>query len=499
MKKFDVAIIGSGLGGLQCGYILAKEGYNVCILEKNRVLGGCLQTFSRCGTVFDTGMHYIGGMDKDQILYKLFQYFDLNSKLKLKRLDEDGYDIIRYNNVDYKFAMGYENFTETLTAQFPHERQAIEKYVSMVQEIRNSVDLYNLENISASNTTYLKYYGISIADFIDSITSDVTLRNVLTGLAPLYGGMKETSPVYTPLVIHSSYIEGAYRFIGGGSQLSDLLAGSITSMGGTIIKKAEVTRILHENNRVNALEINHEEIIEADHYISGIHPKTLMTMMDENAFKPAYRHRISSIGETYGMFTLYLAMKKNTFKYINRNYFCYHVKDLWNDFHYTDDIWPGGYMVHFSPMADDMEYTDAIIVNTIMRWDEVLPWIDTTVENRGDDYKAFKQRKAELVMRDLERDFPGITNAIRFIYTSSPLTYRDYTGTWEGSVYGIQKDYKNPLKTLILPRTHLKNLLLTGQNTNVHGVVGVTIGAFLTCAELLGKTYLMEKMRNANR
>ena len=96
-------------------------------------------------------------------------------------------------------------------------------------------------------------------------------------------------------------------------------------------------------------------------------------------------------------------------------------------------------------------------------------------------------------MRDLEEDFPGISKAVKFHYTSSPLTYRDYTGTWEGSVYGIQKDYNNPLKTLILPRTHIKNLLLTGQNINVHGVVGVTIGAFLTCSELLGKKYMMNK------
>jgi len=495
--NYDVAIIGSGLGGLQCAYILSKEGYNVCVLEKNRVLGGCLQTFTRCGTVFDTGMHYIGGMDKDQILYKLFSYFDLNSKLKLKRLDEDGYDIIRYDGKDYPFAMGYEHFTETMIGHFPNEHKAIRKYTSMVKEIRDSVDLYNLENLSTSNTSYLKYYGMSIAEFLQSITSDKVLQNVLTGLAPLYGGMKETSPLYVPLVIHSSYIEGAYRFIGGGSQLSDHLADSVNNFGGTIIKKAEVTRIFHENEKITSLEINHSERIEAKHYISDIHPKTLIKLVDKNAFKPAYRNRLNSIGETYGMFTLYLSMKKNAFKYINKNYFCYHVKDLWNDFHYTDDIWPGGYMVHFSPMADDLGYTDAIIVNTIMRWEEVLPWIDTTVENRGEDYREFKQRKAALVMEDLEKDFPGISNATKFIYTSSPLTYRDYTGTWEGSVYGIQKDYKNPLKTLILPRTHLKNLLLTGQNTNVHGVVGVTIGAFLTCSEMLGKQYLMDKMRDA--
>lgn len=496
--KFDIAIIGSGLGGLQCAYILSKEGYNVCVLEKNRVLGGCLQTFSRCGTVFDTGMHYIGGMDKGQILYKLFNYFDLNSKLRLKRLDEDGYDIIRYDGNDYRFAMGYENFTETMSGHFPNERQAISKYVAMTKEIRDSVDFYNLENMSSTNTTFLKYYGLSIAEFLDSITTNSTLKNVLTGLAPLYGGMRETSPLYTPLIIHSSYIEGAYRFIGGGSQVSDILASTIQANGGTIYKKAEVTRIYHTEEQVTSLEINHANRIEADHYISDIHPKTLLRLTGNNAFKPAYINRINSIGETYGMFTVYLSMKPKAFRYINRNYFCYHVKDLWNDFHYTPEIWPGGYMVHFSPVQDDPDYTDAIIVNTIMRWEEMTPWLDTTVENRGDSYREFKQMKAAKVMNDLEKDFPGIGKAVKFMYTSSPLTYRDYTGTWEGSVYGIQKDYKSPLKTLILPRTRLRNLLLTGQNTNVHGVVGVTIGSFLTCSELLGKKYLMKKMHDAS-
>jgi phytoene dehydrogenase-like protein len=476
---------------------LSKEGYNVCVLEKNRVLGGCLQTFSRCGTVFDTGMHYIGGMDKDQILYRLFNYFDLNDKLKLKRLDEDGYDIIRFGGQDYRFAMGYERFAETMNEQFPGEKSAIAAYVSTMKEIRDSVDLYNLDNTAASNTKYLQYYGLSIADFIGSITTNETLRNVLAGLAPLYGGMKETSPLYIPMIIHSSYIEGSYRFINGGSQLSDFLAASIQDFGGTILRKSEVTRVRHENGIIAALEINHKESLVADHYISDIHPKTLLRLMNEGAFKPAYRNRVNSIGETYGMFSVYLSMKKNAFKYLNKNYFCYHVTDLWNDFHYTEKIWPGGYMIHFSPGSQENEYTDAIIVNTIMRWEEVLPWVNTTVENRGDDYLAFKQMKAEKVLDYIEQDFPGIRKAIKFVYTSSPLTYRDYTGTWEGSVYGIQKDFNNPMKTLILPRTHLKNLFLTGQNTNVHGVVGVTIGAFLTCAEMLGRSYLIEKMRDA--
>lgn len=38
MSKYDIIIIGSGLGGLECGAILSKEGYNVCVLEKNDCL-----------------------------------------------------------------------------------------------------------------------------------------------------------------------------------------------------------------------------------------------------------------------------------------------------------------------------------------------------------------------------------------------------------------------------------------------------------------------------
>ena len=49
MSKYDIIIIGSGLGGLECGAILSKEGYHVCVLEKNELFGGCFQTYQRGG------------------------------------------------------------------------------------------------------------------------------------------------------------------------------------------------------------------------------------------------------------------------------------------------------------------------------------------------------------------------------------------------------------------------------------------------------------------
>ena len=50
----SVIIIGAGLGGLFTGAILAKEGFQVTVLEKNAAIGGGLQTFQRFGERFDT-------------------------------------------------------------------------------------------------------------------------------------------------------------------------------------------------------------------------------------------------------------------------------------------------------------------------------------------------------------------------------------------------------------------------------------------------------------
>lgn len=84
MSKYDIIIIGSGLGGLECGAILSKEGYHVCVLEKNELFGGCFQTYQRGGHRMDTGIHYIGSLDEGQIMNQYFRYFGIMDKLSIK-------------------------------------------------------------------------------------------------------------------------------------------------------------------------------------------------------------------------------------------------------------------------------------------------------------------------------------------------------------------------------------------------------------------------------
>jgi all-trans-retinol 13,14-reductase len=55
------------------------------------------------------------------------------------------------------------------------------------------------------------------------------------------------------------------------------------------------------------------------------------------------------------------------------------------------------------------------------------------------------------------------------------------------------------LKSFISPRTKIPNLLLTGQNLNLHGVLGVTVSAVLTCSQILGMEYMLEKIHDAQK
>jgi all-trans-retinol 13,14-reductase len=132
-----------------------------------------------------------------------------------------------------------------------------------------------------------------------------------------------------------------------------------------------------------------------------------------------------------------------------------------------------------------------------MKYDEVKQWENSGIGKRGDDYEAFKKHKAELLIEQIDKQFPGFKSSIVNYYTSTPLSMVSYTGTRNGSIYGIRHDSNEPLKTNITPRTKIPNLLLSGQNVNLHGVLGVTVGAVLTCTNLLGMEYLLKKIQNA--
>ncbi|MDR2359434.1 MAG: NAD(P)/FAD-dependent oxidoreductase, partial [Prevotellaceae bacterium] len=491
--KYDVVIIGSGLGGLECGYILARQGYSVCVLEQNPQIGGCLQTFRRGGTVFDTGFHYVGGLDEGQFLHKLFRYFDLLD-LPWRRLDGNGFAEVAFHDKSYFFASGYQRFAETLAEDFPHRRAQLANYAAFLKQVGDNMAHSFLPGGNHAFSAH-SLFGRSAWLFLQETIGDPLLQQVLSGASLTMELCAGKLPLYIFAQINSSFIQSAWRLRGGGSLIAEKLAAGIRRMGGTVRTKAKVTRLITKNNRINAVECNGDEQLHSRYVISGMHPALMLPLLDGQAtFRKTYWNRIDRLPDTYGMFTVHLQLKENTIPYLNRTIYLYREPDVWNCCRYRPQAKTAAILINFQPPRDGETCTANIDLLTPMHWEEVAPWSNTSAGNRGEDYYRLKEQKAEECIALAAEKIPGLKQSIEKIYTSTPLTYRDYTGTRNGSAYGIQKDYTNTLLTLLPPQTPVSNLLLTGQNLNLHGVLGVSMTSFFTCAKIAGMEKLLTEL-----
>jgi all-trans-retinol 13,14-reductase len=504
-KEYDFVIIGSGLGGLECAYILASEGHSVIVLEKNHQIGGNLQVFSRDKAIFDTGVHYIGSLDEGENLNQFFKYFGLMDKLKWHRMDEDGFDVIRFKDGrEYKYAQGYNKFIATLTKEFPEEEEAIIRYCNELKETCNNFHLYNLKTI-AKNDDFgnLELLSINAHDFIASLTSNKLLQNVLAGTNGLYAGIKDKTPWYVHALVINSYLTGAYRLKDGGSQIAIHLSKSIRDFGGKVLKKKHVVGAnYHESGLIKEVILKDGEKIKGKNFISNVHPAVTIEIFGEDKFLKPYTKRIKNLPNTSSSFIVHLVLKEESFKYLNYNIYKFNTDDVWDSIDYTSSDWPKATFICTPASSKNEKYADCMSVMAYMDAKETEKWFDThnTVANkgnRGEAYETFKREKENKIIEDVEQVFPNIRSLIKSVYSTTPLTFRDYIGDKTGALYGIIRDSNNPIKTVVNSKTRIKNLSLTGQNVVLHGVLGVTIGAFVTCFSFINKHDLVDKVRKA--
>jgi len=487
MSEFEIVIIGAGLGGLECGYILSKKGYNVCVLEKHSKLGGCLQSYHREGRLLDTGFHYVGGLDPGQPLHTLFDYFGLMN-LGWQRLDGDGFDEVILGDRSYLLHNGYDSFAEHLTEFFPHQKENLKEYVALLKHVGDNIfDGFRPKGSEELTTESL--FSRSAWSFLEETITDPELRNVLSGTSLKMELSKETLPLYIFAQINSSFIRSAWRIRGGGEEIATSLAESIRRMGGTIINHAEVESLTETDGIITEAVLKNGQHIAGGRFISDIHPSaTLNLIKNSQQVRPIYRKRISALRNTTGTFTASILLRDGALPYLNRNQFIYECPDVWEPS--PEGIIDRAMVSWLVP--EEGTSAQCVDLLTPVRWNETAMWEGTHIKNRGAEYEEYKARKVDELI-----DFVcahGILSRsdIQSVYTSTPLSWNGYTGTPQGSSYGITKDWRDPLRTVLTPKTPIPNLFLTGQNLNLHGILGVSMTSFITCSTLTGERIFPE-------
>ena len=489
----EAVIIGAGMGGLFCGALLARRGVCVTVLEKNGTIGGGLQTFARGGETFETGMHVAGGFNRGGILNSLCRYLGIMDRLKIRQSDMMLSVTYADSGCTYDLPAGREAFIDYLSGKFPHQKDNMRSYVDAVFRVSHEEKLFYLESMSGVSDHSDEFFMPADA-FIAKYISDPELRAVLASVNPLYAGIPGHSPAYIHIMISALFMDSPCWFEGGSAQLADALKEVIEAAGGRVLTHCEVVSVRVRDLNVECVTDKNGREYRADWYISDIHPASLFPLIEGKAFTSGYRARIESIPDTASAFKVFLRLKPGTVRFPGHPVSIVDSMDnAWNMAQYDSTAWPHGVNCFFGEGRDG--FASHLTAYCLMDFDEVREWENTRTGHRGESYEAWKRERTDRVLDLVEKRYPGIREAAGDIFASSPLTFRDWMGTRRAGAYGLFKDSTNIAASLIPVKTKVKNLVLTGQNVNMHGIGGVPMTAIETIQTIFADESVLDGIK----
>lgn len=476
IKQHTACIIGGGMSGLITGALLAKNGYKVTVIEKNKIIGGGLQSFRRGDAVFNTGMQAFVGYEKGSIVRGILNNYLNISSLSIMPMDENAQEIVWTDkNHCYKLPKGRIAFERYLSEQFPKEKEGISKLVNCIYEIGASYDYIWGKQISI-HPEIVKYSYITAEQLEQKYIRDERLKILFGYIGINVGSSLHTMSALDFGMMCTLYIEGSYRFVGGNILLANVLAEYIEQHNGKVINNAEVRDIVCEQGKVKYIVTKNELQIDADVFVSSIAPSNILKMTNADIFRKATQRRVQTYENNFTGYAVYLELKDESFPFINSAIFLpYH----------SDESFPQYSYILTPPHEGQSKWAKTMEILTPASNSEFSKWENTYIEKRGEDYVRLKESFAEKIINYISGYYPQLKNSIKHIYTATGLTVRDYYNNPRGAVYGQQGLY-------ITVRTKIDNLFMTGQAIQNQGLCGAAVASVLTAETILGRSLIKE-------
>ncbi|MEE4355638.1 MAG: NAD(P)/FAD-dependent oxidoreductase [Desulfococcaceae bacterium] len=472
--KHRVIIIGAGAGGLSMAIILAKCGFSVTVIEKNRFPGGMMRSYIRKGIACHTGIHYLGALAKGQILRRFFDWLGITADISLERMGKKGI-IDRYIFNDFLFDLpeGADAYENNLRSAFPHEQKQIDGIMAMlrpaVEKISSPDFLFAEHRDAASPGDFLP-----VGKILDDLGCSPGLKAVLSVPSCWIGVPPDQCPAFYHNTALASYLLSSWR-VKENVQMADVFANRLLSLGGKLICGDGAAAILAENREVKGLRLLSGRELTAPLLIGAVHPKVILSMLPAKEVRPLYRKRISQLKDTHSIFALHATVDASRHDEIPYNIFkmdsC--EKGEISDLKY--------YQLRKSSVPDKLLFS----ILTSGRPEHWQKWEKTQSGRRGKDYTEAKEKMAKQLIAESE-SILGPLYDCRLLDTYTPLSIRDRVGSPGGSAYGIMRSCDQLLAASMLNRTAVKGLFLAGQNVTAPGILGTVMGSFHTAGHIVG-------------
>ncbi len=504
-NKIDTIIIGSGAAGLAAALCLSRAGQKVVVLEQHYVPGGWCHSFYLNGHRFSPGVHYIGLMDEGDSTSQLYEGLGIANDLVFFRMNAQAYEHCWVGQERIHMPGDINLLYESLALRFPKEKKGLKKYLKLVKNVADEVQLIPKmkgfwDNLTIGyRTRHMGKYGLfSLKRVIDWHIKDPLLKAVLNvqcgdhGLPP----GKASFPIHC--VVMSHYFKGGFYPAGGGGAIVKAMTNAIRKNKGEIRTGQNVMRILTSGNdkkKAIGVQLESGEIIHANRIISNADPAKTFQMVGVEKLSNKLQNKLAKTNYSVSALFLFLTLDMdvrlagldsgNIWKLnhadVDKLYAEMTVEDL-----LKEDEFPACFIscpTLKDPLSFNGKYHNIEVVTFINN--TAFSDFSKSSNYHSPEYANYKERIKEKLLNSLQKVLPGIRQHIVQVELGTPMTSSFYINSTAGNAYGTEKSFKQMVASPYRTATEIENLYMCGASILAHGVGGASNSGVQTAAKIL--------------
>jgi phytoene dehydrogenase-like protein len=510
MARYDVVVIGAGLGGLTAGAILARAGRKVLVIERSNSVGGAASSY-KVGDLFVEGsLHETSDpndpRDPKHSVLKRAGVIDA-----VKWIPAGAFYEARGGPLGEPFVMpdNFDAARRALTERFPEARTGIQQLLGEMERIAAAAGTLSQGREAFKNprealgallklVPAIRDWRLSLSQKLDRIFRDnEAVKCALAANLSYYHDDPATLWWVFFAIAQGGYLQSGGRYVQGGSQrLSSALARAIRAAGGEVVVRRVVSRIAVGSQggpgivTHTARDGSDPRQVEGLRIVSNAAPSALASLLPAATAEQLtedYARRTPSIS----LFALTLGLSKPPREF---GVSAYSTQLLPREMKRLSDYAQGARLMAGEPGArmPPMSVVDYAAIDSgvpappyvlsIIGPDLLLNWDSSDM----DAYREKRRRWEDAIVRYLSSFYPGLADGVVASSFNTALSVRQYLDAPDGAVYGFAPSpprslWRMPARS---PRTAVPGLYLASAYAGFGGYTGV-VQSGGECADMI--------------
>jgi phytoene dehydrogenase-like protein len=510
MARYDVVVIGAGLGGLTAGAILARGGRKVLVIERSNSVGGAASSYKSGdlfieGSLQETSDPHDPRDPKHSVLTRA-GVIDAVKWIPAGALYE-----ARGGPLDRPFVMpdNFEAARRALTTRFPEARAGIEQLLGEMESIASAAGTLSQFSGTFKNpretlgallklVPAIRDWRLSLSQKLDRVFGDnEAVKCALAANLSYYHDDPATLWWIFFAMAQGGYLMSGGRFVQGGSQrLSSALARAIKVAGGEVMVRRVASGVALDSQG-RPCSVTHTArdgggplVVECARVVGNAAPAALADLMPPAAaarLMESYARQTPSIS----LFALTLGLSKPPREF---GISAYSTQLLPPEMQLLSDHAQGAALMADEPgkLMPPMSIVDYAAIDSgvpappyvlsIFGPDRLPNWDSSDL----DTYRDKRGRWQQAIVRYLNSFYPGLADAVVASSFNTALSVRQYLNAPDGAVYGFAPTPPGSLWRAAVrsPRTQIPGFYLASAYAGFGGYTGVVQSAG-ACADMI--------------